>query len=84
MIKALQLKNKFITIHKFKIETSWNQINDLLSFWCLDNDMLKFEKKVYISENQIVCAGFLKRYYDNELTKHFDVNKINHLLNHKY
>ena len=46
--------------------------------------MLKFKKKIYIFENQTVCAEFLKRYHDDELTKHFDVNKINELLNHKY
>ena len=46
--------------------------------------MLKFKKKIYIFENQIVCVEFLKRYYDDQLTRHFDVNKTNELLNHKY
>ena len=79
MIKALQLKNEFIIIHKFEIETSQNQISDFSSFWCFDNDVFKFKKKIYIFENQIVCVEFLKYYHDNELTKHFDVNKINDL-----
>ena len=45
---------------------------------------LKFEKKIYISENQIVCVEFLKHYHDDKLTRHFAVSKINNLLNHKY
>ena len=84
MIKTLQLKNEFITTHKSKIETSRNQISDLSSSWRFDNDVLKFKKKIYISENQTVCAEFLKCYHDDELTKYFNINKINELLNHKY
>ena len=46
--------------------------------------MLKYDEKLYISKNVIVHEKLLKRYYNNVLTKHFNINKIKEFLIKKY
>ena len=58
MIKTLHLKNEFITIHKFEIETSWNQISDLSSSWRFDNDVFKFKKKSTFLKIKLFVLSF--------------------------
>ncbi len=60
------------------------QKNDVEA-WTLNNqEMIEYNKLLYVSEDFFVREKLLKRHHDDLLAKHFDVNKINELLNCKY
>jgi hypothetical protein len=46
--------------------------------------MIEYNKALYVSEDISVREELLKRHHDDLLMKHFDADKINELLNHKY
>ena len=46
--------------------------------------MIEYNESLYVSEDLSVKEELLKHHYDNLLTRHFDADKINELLNRKY
>ncbi len=46
--------------------------------------MIKYNKSWYVSEDFSVREELLKHHHDNFLTRYFDADKINELLNCKY
>ncbi len=53
--------------------------------WTLNNqEMIKYNKMLYVSEDISVREKLLKDHHDDILIRHFNVNKISELLNHKY
>ena len=46
--------------------------------------MIKYNKSLYVSKDLSVKEELLKRHHDDSLKRHFDVDKINKLLNCKY
>ena len=46
--------------------------------------MIKYNESLYVSEDLSVREELLKHHHDDSLVKHFDVDKINELLDCKY
>ncbi len=46
--------------------------------------MIKYNESLYVSEDLSVREKLLKRHHDDSLARHFDADKINELLDHKY
>jgi len=60
------------------------QKNDIKA-WTLNNqEMIKYNKALYVLKNIFVEEELLKHHYNNSLTKHFNADKISELLNCKY
>ncbi len=82
-IKILQLKDEFII--KLKADEMMNTWKNDIKAWTLNNqDMIKYNESLYVSEDFSIKEELLKCYNNNFLAKHFDANKINELLNCKY
>jgi len=47
-------------------------------------EMIEYNKSLYVSENLSVREELLKCHHDNSLVRHFDADKISELLDHKY
>ena len=48
------------------------------------NELLRHHNKVYVFDEVFVQVAFLKRYHDDELTKHLKADKIVELFICKY
>ncbi len=82
-IKILQLKDEFII--KLKADEMMNTWKNDIKAWTLNNqDMIKYNESLYVSEDFSIKEELLKCHNNNFLAKHFDANKINELLNCKY
>jgi len=46
--------------------------------------MIEYNESLYVSEDFSVKEELLKHHHDDLLARHFDADKINELLNHKY
>jgi len=83
LIKILQQENEFAVRLKADETTSiWK--NDVEAWTLNSQEMIEYNKLLYVSENLSVREEFLKRYHDDSLVRHFDADKISELLNCKY
>ena len=70
---------------KLKADEMINIQKNDVEAWILNNqEMIEYNKILYVSEDISVRKELLKHYYDDFLTRHFNVDKINKLLNCKY
>ena len=83
LIKILQQEDEF-TVKLRADETTSIQKNDVKA-WTLNNqEMIKYNESLYVSEDFSVREKLLKRHHDDLLVRHFDANKISELLDCKY
>ncbi len=83
LIKILQQENEFTV--KLKADEMMNIQKNNVEAWTLNNqEMIKYNKSLYVSKDLSVKEELLKRHHDDSLKRHFDVDKINKLLNCKY
>jgi len=83
LIKILQQENEFAVRLKADETTSiWK--SDVEAWTLNSQDMIEYNKSLYVSEDLSVREELLKHHYDNSLTRHFDADKINELLDCKY
>lgn len=79
----MQQENKFVV--KLKVNEIINvQKNDVEAWILNDQEMIKYNEALYVSENIFIHKELLKHHHHNLLIKYFDVNKISELLNCKY
>ena len=87
LIVTLQQKNKFVKVRFDELVKTTQRKNDRFfkSLYFLNkNELLRHYDKIYVFDKTSVHAVLLKRYYDDELTKHFETNKTVELLARKY
>jgi hypothetical protein len=83
LIKILQQENEFAV--RIKADEMMNmQKNDIEILTLNSQEMIEYNRALYVSEDISVREELLKRHYNDFLTKHFDVDKISKLLNCKY
>ncbi len=83
LIKILQQENEFAVKLRADEMTSI-QKNDIEA-WTLNNqEMIKYNESLYVSEDLSVREELLKRHHDDSLARHFDADKISELLDCKY
>jgi len=46
--------------------------------------MIEYNESLYVSEDLSIREKLLKHHHDDSLARHFDVDKISELLDHKY
>ena len=86
-IVTLQQKNEFVKVHFDELAKITQRKNDRFfkSLYYLNkNELLRHHDKIYVLDEAFVHAVLLKRYYDNELTKHLKADKTVKLLARKY
>ncbi len=83
LIKILQQEDKFAVKLKVNEMTSI-QKSDIKAWTLNSQEMIKYNKLLYVSENLSVREELLKRHHDDLLARHFDADKINELLDCKY
>ena len=86
-IVTLQQKNEFVKARFNELAKTTQRKNDRFfkSLYFLNkNELLKHHDKIYVSNEAFVHAVLLKRYYDDELTKHFEANKTVEMFARKY
>ena len=86
-IVTLQQKNEFVKIRFDEFAKTTQRKNDRFfkSLYFLNkNELLRHHNKIYVFDETFVHAVLLKRYHDDELTKHFETNKTVELLARKY
>ena len=59
--------------HKYKTDKPINWSINLF-------DLMRFNSKAYVPDEQSVCSELLRRYHDNALAGHFTVKKTINLL----
>jgi len=83
LIKILQQEDEFAVRLKADETTSiWK--NDVEAWTLNSQEMIEYNKLLYVSEDLSVREEFLKRYHDDSLVRYFDADKISELLNCKY
>jgi len=83
LIKILQQEDEFAVRLKADETTSiWK--SDVEAWTLNSQEMIKYNELLYVSEDLSVREKLLKRHHDDLLAKHFDVDKINELLDCKY
>ncbi len=83
LIKILQQEDEF-NVKLRADETTSIQKNDVKA-WTLNNqEMIKYNELLYVSEDFSVREKLLKRHHDDLLVRHFDADKISKLLDCKY
>ncbi len=83
LIKILQQEDKFAVRLKADETTSiWK--SDVEAWTLNSQEMIEYNKSLYVSENLSVREELLKCHHDDSLARHFDADKINKLLNCKY
>jgi hypothetical protein len=83
LIKILQQENEFAV--RIKADEMMNMWKNDVEAWTLNSqEMIEYNRALYISEDISVREKLLKCHHDDFLTKHFDVDKINELLDCKY
>ena len=86
-IVTLQQKNEFVKIRFDELAKTTQQKNDRFfkSLYFLNkNEFLRHHNKIYVFDKTFVHVVLLKRYHDDELTKHLKANKTIKLLARKY
>ena len=87
LIVTLQQKNEFVKIRFDELAKTTQRKNDRFfkSLYFLDkNELLRHHDKIYVFDEAFVYTVLLKRYHDDELTKHFKADKTIELLARKY
>ena len=87
LIVTLQQKNKFVKVRFDEFAKTTQRKNDRFfkSLYFLNkNELLKCHDKIYVFDETFFHAVLLKRYHDDELTKHFKADKTVELLARKY
>ncbi len=83
LIKILQQEDKF-TVDLRTDETMSIWKSDIEA-WTLNNqEIIEYNKSLYVSEDLSIREELLKHHHNNLLTRHFDADKINKLLDCKY
>jgi len=83
LIKILQQEDEFTVRLKANETTSiWK--NDVKAWTLNSQEMIKYNKSLYVSENLSVREKLLKHHHDDLLARHFDADKISELLDCKY
>ena len=86
-IVTLQQKNEFVKIRFDELAKTTQRKNNRFfkSLYFLNkNELLKHHDKIYVFDKAFVHVVLLKRYHDDELTKHLKTNKTVKLLTRKY
>ncbi len=83
LIKILQQEDEFaVRLKAGKTTSIWKSD---VEAWTLNNqEMIKYNESLYVSEDLSVREKLLKHHHDDSLVRHFDVDKISELLNCKY
>ncbi len=83
LIKILQQKDEFAV--RLKADETMSIWKNDVEAWTLNSqEMIEYNKSLYVSEDFSVREELLKRHHDNLLMKHFDADKISKLLDCKY
>jgi hypothetical protein len=83
LIKILQQENKFAV--KIKADRMMNMRKNDVKAWILNSqEIIEYNRALYVSENISVKEELLKHHHDDFLTRHFDADKISELLDCKY
>ncbi len=70
---------------KLKADETMSIWKSDIEVWTLNSqEMIEYNKSLYVSEDLSVREKLLKYHHDDSLARHFDANKISELLNHKY
>ena len=83
LIVTLQQKNEFVKIRFDELAKTTQRKNDRFfkSLYFLNkNELLRHHDKIYVFDKAFVHVVLLKRYHDDELTKHLKTNKTVKLL----
>ena len=86
-IVTLQQKNEFVKTRFNELVKTTQRKSDrfFISLYFLNkNELLKHHDKIYMFDKTFIHAVLLKRYHDDELTKHLKINKTVKLLARKY
>ncbi len=83
LIKILQQEDEFaVRLKADKTTSIWK--SDVKA-WTLNNqEMIEYNKSLYVSKDLSVREELLKHHHDDLLAKHFNADKISELLDHKY
>ena len=86
IIKSLQEQNEFVKDYYVEVRfvNSRRTRGAFKIFVFDDNKLLRYHDRAYISLEAILWQKLLKRHHDDSLTKHFEVEKTQHLLAQKY
>jgi len=83
LIKILQQENEFAV--RIKADEMINmQKNDVEAQTLNNQEIIEYNKALHVFKDISVKEKLLKHYHDDFLTKHFDTDKINELLDCKY
>ncbi len=83
LIKILQQENEFaVRLKAGETMSIWK--NDVEAWTLNSQEMIEYNKSLYVSEDLSVREELLKRHHDDLLARHFDADKISKLLNCKY
>ncbi len=83
LIKTLQQEDKFAV--KLQVSKMMNIQKRDVEAWTLNNqEMIKYNKVLYVSEDLSIREELLKHHHNDLLIKHFNADKISELLNCKY
>ena len=86
-IVTLQQKDEFVKLRRDEFVKTTQHKSDRFfkSMYFLDeNELLRYHDKTYVFDKASVQAAFLKRYYDDGLTKHLKADKTVKLFARKY
>ncbi len=83
LIKILQQENEFAV--RLRADETTNIRKSDVEAWTLNSqEMIEYNKSLYVSEDLSVREELLKRHHDDSLARHFDADKISELLDRKY
>ncbi len=83
LIKILQQEDEFAV--KLKANEMMSiQKNDIEAWTLNSQEMIEYNKSLYVSKDLSVKEELLKCHHDDSLVRHFDADKISELLNCKY
>ncbi len=83
LIKILQQEDEFaVRLRADETTSIWK--SDVEAWTLNSQEMIEYNKSLYVSENLSVKEELLKRHHDDSLAEHFDADKISELLNCKY
>ncbi len=83
LIKILQQEDEFAV--RLKADETISIWKSDVEAWTLNSqEMIEYNESLYVSEDLSVKEELLKHHHDNLLTRHFDADKINELLDRKY
>ncbi len=83
LIKILQQEDEFAV--RLKADETMSIWKNDIEAWTLNSqEMIEYNKSLYVSEDFSVKEELLKHHHDDLLARHFDADKINELLDCKY